>query len=127
MAEVTLPNGKLITFAGTHLCHEFEENRIAQTKAIKEILETGDHPTILTGDFNFTPSATPYAVLSEKYMDAAEITGNPGATYSSKEPTNRIDYIWLSKPDSWNILEINILQVDYSDHMPVLVKVQLDN
>ncbi len=125
LAMVTLPSGVQITFASTHLCNEFEENRMAQTKTILEILQSQEHLIILAGDFNFTPDASPYALLQKDFVDVAEKKGEAKPTSPSNEPKNRIDYIWLSKESDWEILDVTVLGEDHSDHLPVLVKVRL--
>lgn len=124
LAKVELGNGKTITFAGTHLCHEYVENRTAQVAAIQNILAEFDAPSILTGDFNFTSEETGYSILSENFVDAAVEFGNPKNTYSSKEPKIRIDYFWLEKSTEWEIVSVEVLDVKYSDHKPVLVKLR---
>ncbi|ERM83879.1 hypothetical protein P872_01070 [Rhodonellum psychrophilum GCM71 = DSM 17998] len=125
LAHVELPGGQKISFAGTHLCHEFEENRAAQTLAIGELLGNLPHPSILAGDLNFNPSEKPYSILSDQFLDAAEKFGNPSATYSSQDPKDRIDYVWLSKNSRWEIVEVRVIPVDYSDHFPIVVVVKL--
>lgn len=125
LAKVELGNGKTITFAGTHLCHEYVENRTAQVAAIQNILAELDATSILTGDFNFTSEETGYSILSENFVDAAVEFGNPKNTYSSKEPKIRIDYFWLEKSTEWEIVSVEVLDVKYSDHKPVLIKVRL--
>jgi endonuclease/exonuclease/phosphatase family metal-dependent hydrolase len=124
LAMVTLPDGEQITFASTHLCNEFEENRLAQTKAIFEILQSKEHPVLLAGDFNFTPDESPYALLQKDFIDVAEKKGEALPTSPSNEPRNRIDFVWLSKESDWEILDVKVLGEDHSDHLPVLVKLQ---
>lgn len=127
VASVDLGNGKSITFAGTHLCHEFAENRTAQVVAIKNILSGFKGAKVLTGDFNFTSEETGYSILSEDFLDVALKHGNPQNTYSSKDPKIRIDYFWLEKETDWEIVSVEVLDVEYSDHKPVLIKVRLLN
>lgn len=124
IANVDLGNGKTITFAGTHLCHEYAENRTAQVVAIKNILSEFGSAMVLTGDFNFTSEEIGYTILSEEFIDAALEYGNPKDTYSSKEPTIRIDYFWLGNATDWEILSVEVLDVELSDHKPVLVKLR---
>ncbi|MCL6261549.1 endonuclease/exonuclease/phosphatase family protein [Aquiflexum sp. TKW24L] len=124
VAIVDLGNGKTVNFAATHLCHEFAENRTAQVVAIKNILSELDGSTVLTGDFNFTSEEIGYSVLSEDFYDAALKQGNPQNTYSSKDPKIRIDYFWLGKVSDWEIISVEVLDVNYSDHKPVVMKLE---
>ncbi|WP_194777301.1 endonuclease/exonuclease/phosphatase family protein [Pararhodonellum marinum] len=125
LATLTLDDGSKLSFGGTHLCHEFEENRTAQVTAILAHVEKMDHPLIIAGDFNFEMDAPGYAKMSEKFFDTALEFGKPQATYSSKDPKIRIDYIWLSKNHPWQIKSAKVLPADYSDHLPLLVEVSL--
>lgn len=123
VAKVKLENRDLI-FAGTHLCHEFPENRTAQAIAAKEILERSGLPVVLTGDFNFTREEKGHEILSVRFLDAALEKGDPENTYSSKEPKIRIDYFWLDRKIDWEIVSVEVLDVMHSDHKPLVVKVK---
>ena len=121
----TFPNGKKIVFAGTHLCHQFPENRLAQAEAICTIFGEEDLPIIMGGDFNFRPDTEPHQVIKNDFYDAAEVVGNPENTISFENPCARIDYIFLSKGHNWNIKNVEVIRVNASDHMPVLVTLEL--
>ena len=121
----TFPNGKKIVFAGTHLCHQFQENRLAQTEAICGILSELDLPVIMGGDFNFRPDSEAYQLIKNHFDDAAEIKGNPENTISFENPRARIDYIFLSKGHNWIVKDVEVIRVNASDHMPVLVTLEL--
>lgn len=124
LAKIELAGGTKILFAGTHLCHEFEENRNAQVEAIKEILEKEGLPVILAGDFNFGQEETAYSFLSQNFFDAGIRLGNTQNTYSAIEPTIRIDYFWVSKSLLPNLVSLEVLEVDFSDHRPLLLKLR---
>jgi len=116
--------GQAFIFAGTHLGHQFKENRVAQVKAINEYFSTYSQPVMIAGDFNFEPSDKAYDVMQKQWMDAAvEVGKQPEPTYSSKDPQKRIDYLFLSNSSNWKILEIKTVKRNYSDHLPVVGKV----
>lgn len=121
----TFPNGKKMIFAGTHLCHEFQENRLAQAEAICTILKEVELPIIMGGDFNFRPNSEPYQVIEKHFHDAAEQKGNLAHTISFENPRARIDYIFLSKGHNWSIKDVEVIRVNASDHLPVLVTLEL--
>ncbi|WP_186754620.1 endonuclease/exonuclease/phosphatase family protein [Echinicola salinicaeni] len=125
LASVEMPNGVALTFGATHLCHQYENNRIAQSNAILDNQENIDGPFLFAGDLNFKPDSKAYASLTENFIDAAEAYGSPQHTFPTDDPRIRIDYVWLSKNSNWEVLEAKVLDVDYSDHMPLLVKVKL--
>jgi endonuclease/exonuclease/phosphatase family metal-dependent hydrolase len=119
----TFPNGQKIIFAGTHLCHQYAENRLAQAKAVREILEGTKLPVIVGGDFNFTPDSEPYKVINGGFRDAALIKGNPQITYPPE--ILRIDFIFLSGGHDWTVRDVEVIPASASDHRPVLVTLEL--
>lgn len=120
-------NGHKIAIAGTHLCHQFEKNRVAQVEKINTIFSAMDLPVLLGGDFNFTPGSVPYKNITEKMDDAALKYGNPRPTYPSDLPRKRIDYFFISKDAPWRIKEVRVLDAAASDHAPVLVTLEYIN
>ena len=127
LINCTLPGGKEIVFAGTHLCHQFEENRLAQTEAIIKILEKIDKPVIMGGDFNFRPESEPYQLIVRYFMDAAVIRGDPEPTISFENPRSRIDYVFLSENSKWVVKDVEVIRCSASDHMPVLVILETED
>ncbi len=122
----TFPNGQKIIFAGTHLCHQYAKNRLAQAKAVREILEGTKLPVILGGDFNFTPGSEPYKVITGGFKDAALLKGDPRFTHSFEKPDSRIDFIFLSGGHDWTVRDVEVIPASASDHMPVLVTIELN-
>lgn len=123
--EYTFPNGQKLIFAGTHLCHEFAENRLAQAETICSLLKGLETPVIMGGDFNFRPDSEPYKVIRNCFDDAAVIKGDPQNTISFENPRARIDYIFLSKKHNWSVKDVKVIPANASDHMPVLVTLEL--
>ena len=121
------PNGREFIFAGTHLCHQFAENRVAQAQEIVRYFRQKDKPVILCGDFNFQPDSEPYNIMMEFFDDAAILFGNPQNTYSAKNPDKRIDYVFLSKSHRWKVADLKVLNEEASDHMPVVAKIDFKN
>ena len=123
MVSYPLRDGRNLTFGGTHLCHQFEDNRVAQMQAINDYFRTLNQPAIIAGDLNFSPEDAPYPFVDDVWFDAAKKSNNIEPTFSFSDPRKRIDYIFLSKNAEWKIIEMNILKVDLSDHMPIVMKV----
>lgn len=116
-----------VAFAGTHLCHEFEENRTAQVKAIIEHFKFSKDPVIIAGDFNLEPDEEGYALMREHFYDAGLLFGDTSFTFSTEKPEIRIDYIWLSKNSEWSVEEFKVMhEVVYSDHLPVFSIIQFN-
>ncbi|HKK61764.1 MAG TPA: endonuclease/exonuclease/phosphatase family protein, partial [Bacteroidales bacterium] len=123
--EYQLSTGEKNIFAGTHLCHQFDKNRKAQSKAICEVYQQTDAAVILGGDFNFQPGTKPYRILAKCFDDAARIKGSPENTIPFHAPENRIDYIFLSRNSNWTVKDVKVIKNNASDHMPVLVTLSL--
>jgi endonuclease/exonuclease/phosphatase family metal-dependent hydrolase len=121
----TFPNGKQIIFAGTHLCSHYDTNRFEQAEAICDIFRDVKQPMILGGDFNFKPDSEPYKVIMRCFNDAEEMKGDPKNTISYENPRSRIDYIFVSGNYTWRIKDFEIIYTSASDHMPVLVTLEL--
>lgn len=123
IASMALDGDKRLVFAGTHLCHQHHKNRLAQAQRINgEFAGTGE-AVVLAGDLNFTPGSDPYEVLGSDWIDAALSAGSSSHTFSFEEPSRRIDYLFLSQKayERYEIEEVRVLKVGYSDHMPVVV------
>ena len=114
-------DGKNLVFGGTHLCHESEANRLAQGKAICELISHGETPVVIGGDFNFEPGSAPYEALCGCLHDAAKKYGNPLPTYPSESPVKRIDYVFFTQHSHWKVSEVKVPESMASDHRPMVV------
>lgn len=123
IAHVELPGGKRLAFAGTHLCHENPINRAAQVKAILDHFKNIDYPVIITGDFNFESDEKGYSLMAEYFHDAALEVDNLENTYSSEEPKIRIDYFWVPKSSGIEVLSVQTISVNHSDHLPLVMEI----
>ena len=112
-----------------------KESAILILKKISEIADRKD-PVLLTGDFNLTPEEKPLILIRQKLKDSRQICKTvpqgPVGTFNgfdfASKLENRIDYVFVNK-----LIEINKYSVltdsrenRYpSDHLPVLVELQL--
>jgi endonuclease/exonuclease/phosphatase family metal-dependent hydrolase len=124
-ADTRLSNGQNIIIGGTHLCHQFEENRVAQVKTIDSLYRSLLFPSIVCGDFNFQSADPPYQLMQSYWRDAYGERKNPANTHSAKNPDKRIDYVFVTKRGNWKIINTEVFPVTHSDHMPVLVTLEL--
>lgn len=116
---------KEVIVAGTHLCHQYSSNRIAQVKDIIEYFKKSDKPMIVGGDFNFRPNSQEYALMNEYFYDAAILGNNVQDTFDADKPKGRIDFIFLSKNSDWTVKEVKTIHSLASDHLPLIAKVRL--
>lgn len=110
-----------VIFGATHLDHQYQENRLKQVEAINQQFELEEKPIILAGDFNFEPNTKGYKMMQELWIDAAD--DQAVSTYPTENPEKRIDYIWLSENVDWEVLNLQTINIDYSDHLPIMAKV----
>lgn len=121
-----MSNGKTVVFAGNHLCHQFDVNRIAQIKAVDSISKKLSYPVILAGDWNFVPDSKEYEIITKNFKDAAVVNGNTVATFPYTDAKKRLDMVFVSKNANWKVKDVQVIKNDASDHMPVLVTLELE-
>jgi endonuclease/exonuclease/phosphatase family metal-dependent hydrolase len=123
----------------THLDHKGEIAREKSAKLIiKEIIKLNNkYPVILTGDFNTVPKSIPYNIivniLNDSYLITKTYPYGPDGTSSGFSvcqdiKLNRIDYIFVSSDIevlSYANLTDSYNKNYYSDHLPVIVKIEI--
>ena len=122
----------------THYDHMGVKAREKSSELIREKIKqiAGKLPVILSGDLNTNPETQPISVLKTFLKDAKEISKakpyGPEGTFNAfkfdAKLKDRIDYIFVN--DQFDVLKFAVLsdskdQRYPSDHLPVLVKVQI--
>lgn len=81
-------------------------------------------PVLVTGDFNTTPHQWAYArIVGAGLQDAFAVAGRGrGATYHTRLPVVRIDYV-LASPH-WHVSAARLPALRLSDHWPVAVRLR---
>ncbi len=113
-------------FGGTHLCHEFQENRIAQLDSILSYADSLEKPVIWVGDLNFTPDSPEYQRIPSHWKEAGAVAGSTEVTFGTAENGARIDYIWYDSR-KFELVEYKVLPVPFSDHYPVWAVLRMIN
>ncbi|MEL7832531.1 endonuclease/exonuclease/phosphatase family protein [Fodinibius sp. Rm-B-1B1-1] len=126
-AKFSADSGNSLVFAATHFDHQYQENRLQQVEAIHKLLrEKKELPVILAGDFNFEPSSEEYDMMQEYWRDTAiEAVNAPAFTYPANDPARRIDYVFVSPSQRWEVLSHRTPNLPYSDHLPVVTRLVL--
>lgn len=123
----------------THFDHKGvkarKESALLILKKISELAERRD-PVILTGDFNLTPEEKPLVLIRQKMKDSRQISETvpqgPVGTFNDfdfmSKLESRIDYIFTNRMvdvKSYAVLTESKDNRYPSDHLPVLVQIQL--
>ncbi|MDR3286634.1 MAG: endonuclease/exonuclease/phosphatase family protein [Prevotellaceae bacterium] len=103
------------------------KKRAKQVELIAQNIAKSPYPAIVCGDFNDTPMSYSYQKIKGKMNDTFIVAGGgmPN-TYKKLFSFLRIDYIFTDK----NIATVEYTvakKIKYSDHYPVIVKLQLNN
>jgi endonuclease/exonuclease/phosphatase family metal-dependent hydrolase len=112
-----------LMFVGTHLEHQLEPDRIAQTKRLTEVLsDCAPDATILAGDFNAQPGSEPMKAILAHWRDT---TGEHALTAPSTRPSHKIDWILVPKFSGWRARSARVIDEPMaSDHRPVVVELE---
>lgn len=95
--------------------------RANQAEEIKKVITSAKYPLIVTGDFNAPPVSYSYDTVLGDLKDSFREAGNGYSyTYRFLKKFFRIDYIFFTGQqfEAYNYRTENL---DYSDHLPVLV------
>lgn len=127
-------SNKVFTFMNTHF--GFGDN--GQTKSVKLIDEyskkISSYPTFIVGDFNMTPDAVAYAIMSKKFTDVNAVTDNDlRTTYHGYNPDSitkneHIDYCFVNnqiKPISQKLIDDTVDGMFPSDHYGLYIKIEI--
>ncbi len=118
--------GVRLTAASFHLGLAPGE-RERHARELTDLLAGTPGPVILAGDLNEEPGDPAARWIAERYYDAFARAGEgPGATFPSKAPTARIDYVFVSEHltplRAWTVG--GSVARGASDHRPVVADVE---
>lgn len=98
-----LPTQQRFYFLNTHLDHKGDDARMRGLQLVidtaKELKAQDDIPMFITGDFNFTPDAAPYALIEKNgLVDLTEGMAPTFHGFNKPELLEKIDYILTDCP-----------------------------
>ena len=125
-----IASGRQFLFVGTHL--DGSPRKVQQAKRIKSALQdesASGAPLFVAGDFNIAPDETGYPVLlSEGWKDSFPVDQVDSPTFPRHHLLRRIDHVlYLGTQvhiQGWR--RVGQSESRISDHLPVLVHVQID-
>jgi endonuclease/exonuclease/phosphatase family metal-dependent hydrolase len=115
-AQITV-GGKTYNVFVTHLGND---GPIIQLEQVLQLVE-GKQDVLLMGDFNYKPDTDQYRLATSKLSDAWLLPvpqGNPSQDF---DPTNRIDYLYVSP--GMSVLESEYLTGTQSDHPALMTDI----
>jgi len=118
---------KGITLHFSHKLAVAYKLRSLQADAVARVIAASPYKLIVCGDFNDVPSSYSYTTVKGNLKDAFAETGKGfGWTYNDRYYHFRIDYIFYD-PIAFTPLQYKIDKVNYSDHYPVLCKLNIND
>jgi endonuclease/exonuclease/phosphatase family metal-dependent hydrolase len=124
VVTATLPDGRKIRFANTHLDFTADENALAQAKVITEKLKDEKVPVFVVGDFNVVKESKTMQHLGQYFTSTCEANCMP--TIPADVPKKTIDFILFSNNQGISVHAHEVLnQPTASDHRPVWARVSL--
>jgi len=132
IGEVSIGN-QVLTIATTHLSytHKFIETKqkLEEENKLLDSISNYDEKFILTGDFNATPESELIKKLEGKLENAGpDFSQNTWTTkpfdyngFVENELNWRLDYVYTTK--DIKVLSAKVVNVPYSDHLPVVLRV----
>jgi len=122
-ASISLPNGKTILFANTHLdAQKGSVNRMQQIVEINRLKDLQTMPLILAGDLNARPGSAEINLLETRFTRTCV---DCAFTIPVINPTSAIDHIAFPRNSSFKIISHEVIPERYaSDHLPVLAIIE---
>lgn len=129
----------LMQLYSLHLCADWggmnrEKTRIVELKLLLKEIKKCDSciSTFVVGDFNSIPNSIPFKMMIENdFFDAHKDMPQP--TVPIPNPRYKIDYVFYKKtnlisvsPDYAKLATIKELNLHLSDHIPCIIKIQIN-
>ena len=122
VADIELPDGRVVTFINTHLEVKTAEMRKEQVAFIEKYIKDCPNQLFLAGDMNAVPSSEEMSTLRQNWKDLT----NDKFTYHSSRPEIKIDYIYARTSPSVELIGTEVREdVRLSDHFPVISTIVL--
>jgi len=119
---IPVDNGQRAAMVTNRMGYEYIR-RAEQADILSDIVKETNVPMVLCGDFNDTPISYTYREMARNMQDAFSVCGS-GYSYTFRGFFNmlRIDYVLL--PESFEAINYEVPEVNWSDHLPVFVRFQ---
>lgn len=119
-ARINVSDKKSFLIGVAHLDYRNAESRVKQAGIINDIYTDSDIPGILLGDMNAEPGTREILMLMGKFQDTQP---DDFLTFPDDKPVKKIDYIFVDKSEKIEITENKVIDVNFSDHLPVVSEI----
>jgi len=135
LSTLDLGGGKTITISTTHLSYipfmEETEDKIKQIKKLTDFFSKHNGPLVFTGDLNVSSDTNSIKMIEEHLIHCGPNYSEPTWTtkpfsldgFEEDQLRWRLDYAFAS-PDV-KVLSAKILKTEYSDHLPILIEIEI--
>jgi endonuclease/exonuclease/phosphatase family metal-dependent hydrolase len=113
---------KEIMFVTVHMDYRDSNSRLAQSQELVKLLGGTKLPVILTGDFNAEPGTKEIVHLQTILTDTGK---DSDLSYPAVKPIKKIDFVMVTKAHLAKVKKLQVHQVLFSDHLPVMTTVSL--
>ncbi|MFA7494636.1 MAG: endonuclease/exonuclease/phosphatase family protein [Proteiniphilum sp.] len=120
-ARINVSDKKSFLTGVAHLDYRNAESRVKQAEIINDIYTDSDIPGILLGDMNAEPDTWEILIFKEKFQDTHP---DDLLTFPDGMPVKKIDYIFVDKSEKIEVTEHKVIDVSFSDHLPVLATIK---
>ena len=117
-STIEIDNKKLNIYI-THLGLNIDE----QENGFKILNSIDSNNSIIMGDFNIEPDDILLNELNDKFISSDNYLNDLRCSFPSKNPINKLDYIFVSKDIKINYS--NIMDDIASDHLPYVVDIEI--
>lgn len=121
LTDVHIDSETTLTIGVVHLDYRSSESRMKQAQFLIDSLSEIQN-LVLVGDFNAYPDA-PEMVRLREYFDVFPATLE-APTFPASNPDRRIDFVMVSKGSDFRIVDERVVDVPYSDHLPVITTLE---
>jgi endonuclease/exonuclease/phosphatase family metal-dependent hydrolase len=125
LEAVVSVHGTQVRVFNTHLDYRSDPRvRQVQVSEMLGYVASRSMPTIVCGDMNAKPDAPELRPLRDRLTDAWTASAGLGNTYPAEQPSERIDYILVSR--EFRVRSTAVPVTLASDHRPVVADLLLD-
>ena len=137
VCTIAVTPDRLIDVVPVHFEPRSATVRVDSARIVEDVARTSSHPVVAMGDFNCglptpAPSSgkptgqTAVSLLLDSELFATVVHQPPGPadmTFPSISPSSQID--WILVPPDWRIIHRQVPAGELSDHLPVILRVQM--